>query len=222
MARFTFDIYYYLLFVISIMKLLNTMLSKNIVWSFFILLAVKGMLSQGASVPNSNVQLEANRPQINLTTLLSRGNDNSSFILYPTYSFEVKSFELDLGDVKNGVFFSMETSCSSIPIWDKICSDDASNCQIAGLNIKNAESTMEILSQTLFSLSRICELPNYPSSINSINRCHKGMSWTTSEGLNKQYSFLDSMMEGYHKAMVREKCFIISGPVAITTAIGVL
>ena len=72
---------YYLLFVISIMKLLNTILSKNIVWSFFILIAVKGMFSQGASVPNLNIQFEANRPQVNLTTLLSRGNNG--FIIHP-------------------------------------------------------------------------------------------------------------------------------------------
>ena len=48
------------------------------------------------------------------------------------------------------------------------------------------------------------------------------MSWTTSEGLNEQYSFFNDMMEGYHRAMVREKRFVISGPIAIATAIGIL
>ena len=44
----------------------------------------------------------------------------------------------------------------------------------------------------------------------------------TSEGLNGQYSFFNNMMEGYHRAMVREKRFVLSGPIAIATAIGIL
>ena len=64
---------------------------------------------------------------------------------------------------------------------------------------------MQILSQTLYAVSRICELPDYPSSTDSIARCHKGLPWTTREGLNKKYSFL-----------------IVSSSVAIATAIGVL
>ena len=81
------------------MRLLNTILSKNIVWSIILLLAVKVMFSQRATVPNSNDQLE--RPQMNLTTLLSRGNINSSFILYSTSSFEDVKYDSVLTQIKS-------------------------------------------------------------------------------------------------------------------------
>ena len=47
------------------------------------------------------------------------------------------------------------------------------------------------------------------------------MSWATSEGLNEKYSFFNNMMEGYHRALVREKRFVVSGPIIIATAIGI-
>ena len=47
------------------------------------------------------------------------------------------------------------------------------------------------------------------------------MSWSTSEGLNEKYSFFNDMMEGYHRALVRERRFVVSGPIIIATAIGI-
>ena len=61
---------YFVIFMFSIMHLLNTILSKNLVWSIILILAVKGVFSKGAAILDSNIQLE--RPQMNLTTPLSR------------------------------------------------------------------------------------------------------------------------------------------------------
>lgn len=110
------EIPWFIIFIFSIMQLLNTILSKNIVWGIILIFTVKGVFSQGAAVPNSNIQLE--RPQMNLTTLLSRGNINSSFILYSTSSCEVKSIELGLENIKDEPCYGMKTSCSSIPVCD--------------------------------------------------------------------------------------------------------
>ena len=71
-------------------------------------------------------------------------------------------------------------------------------------------------------MRRVCEVPDYPSSKESINSCHRGQSWTTGQGVNEQYRFLQEMLESYHSALIREKRFVISGPIAIATAIGVL
>ena len=149
----------FILFLIAFMQLLNTIFSnfQNIVWGIILLFDLKAVFAQGATIPNSDIQL--GRPQMNLTTLFARGNTNSSFILYPTSSFDIKTFEFQLGEVKNEVFFGITTSCNSIPIWNDLCMKDPSNCQMARLNIDNAESTMKIHTQTLFTIGRICELP---------------------------------------------------------------
>ena len=118
------------------------------------------------------------------------------------------------------MFFGIMTSCNSIPIWNDLCMKDPSNCQMARLNIDNAESTMKILTQTLFMISRICELPTYPSSSESISHCHKGMPWSTREDITKKFSFLSSMFESYTTALTRERMFVVSSSIVIAAAIG--
>ena len=74
--------------------------------------------------------------------------------------------------------------------------------------------------RTLFTVSRICELPNYPSSTEAINRCHKGLPWSTKEDATKKFSFLSDMFESYTTALLRTPRFVVSGSIIIATAIG--
>ena len=150
------------------LKTLNNIFSKNIVWIFFIILATKGLVSRAAAIPGSEVQIGQEGQQLDLMSFLNRGEENSSFVTYQTSSFEIKSFEIVLEEVKEELYYSLESNCASIPIWKTVCTDDASSCQLADINIKTSENSITILSQTLFSLSRVCELPNYPSSAESI------------------------------------------------------
>ena len=159
---------------------------------------------------------------MDLLSLLDKEEESSSFVTYETAVFEVQMYEIDLEKGMEDLFYNLESNCATIPIWKTVCDDDTSSCQLADINIKTSENAIVILSQSLFSLSRICELPDYPSSAESIERCHNGRSWTTSEGVNEQYTFLTDMLQGYYRALVREKRFVVSGPIAITTAIGIL
>mgnify|MGYP000867374126 CR=1 FL=1 len=61
---------------------------------------------------------------------------------------------------------------------------------------------------------------DFPSSEVIIERCHNGHRWTTSEGINEKFTFLEQMLQGYYNHVSREKRFILSGPVAIAIAIG--
>ena len=71
------------------------------------------------------------------------------------------------------------------------------------------------MTHALFSLNGVCELPNFPSSADTIERCHKGMSWTTGAGVNEKYTFLKEMLQGYHSYVMRNKCFVVSTPIGI-------
>ena len=80
------EMHWFVLFLFAIMQLLNTIFPKNMVWGIILIFALKGMFAQGAAIPNSDIQQE--RPQMNLTS-----------------SFEIKTFEFKIGEVKNEVFF---------------------------------------------------------------------------------------------------------------------
>ena len=93
---------------------------------------------------------------MDLLSFLDRGDENTSFVTYETARFEVQTYEIDLEEVREGLFHSLESNCAMIPMWKTVCDDDAPSCQLADINIKTSGNAMVILSQSLFSLSRIC------------------------------------------------------------------
>ena len=113
------------------------------------------------------------------------------------------------------VSVEMDTNCAMIPLWKQVCTDHESTCQLADIEIQTLENSIIILTQALFSLNGVCELPNFPSSAEPIERCHNGQRWTTSEGINEKYTFLEEMLQGYHSYETRNRRFVVSGPIAI-------
>ena len=182
------------------------------------LFALKSVMINGAALPNSDAQI--GRAQMNISTLFAGQNSNFSFILYPTSSFEIETFEFMLGEIRQEVVFGMTTSCNSIQLNKELCQKDQSNCQVSKINIDNAENAMKIHMRTLFTVSRICELPTHPSSTEAINRCHRGMQWTEKEDATKKFSFLSDMFESYTSELLRLPRFVISSSIVIATAIG--
>ena len=128
-------------------------------------------------------------------------------------------FEHSLSEYEGDIYYGLDTNCALLPIWNYICKNNTENCQIAELNIESAENAIIILHQTLSSMERYCEVPSHPSSAESIRRCHNGQSWSTGEGLNEKYFFLNDLMDLYHRSLVRETPLVISGPILIATAI---
>ena len=80
----------------------------NIVWIFFIVLATKGLISRAAAIPGSEVQMGPEGQQLDLMSFLNRGEENSSFVTYQTSSFEIKSFEIVLGEVKDELYYGLD------------------------------------------------------------------------------------------------------------------
>ena len=129
--------------------------------------------------------------------------------------FDVETFETRLSDVVDTVSDAMDTNCALIPLWQQVCTDDESTCQLATVEIQTSENSIITLTHALFPLNGVCELPNFPSSVESIERCHNGQRWTTSEGINKRYTFLEEMLQGYHNYVTRNRRFAVTGPIAI-------
>ena len=114
----------------------------------------------------------------------------------------------------------MPTNCAILFLWDTLCKEDNSTCQLAGVSIQSTENAMTLLAQGFYTLSGVCEMADFPATTEIIERCHKGLQWTTSEGINEQYPFLEEMLQSFGQHVQRNRRFAISGPIAIAIAIG--
>ena len=150
--------------ILCFFKTINSFFSQKLLWIFLIILATKGLLTNAASIPKSEIRLQPEGQQLDLLSFLNRGEENTSFVTYETSKFNIQTFEISLEYVMEDLFYDLYSNCATIPMWKTVCDYAASSCQLADINIKTSENAMIILSQSLFSLSRVCELPDYPSS----------------------------------------------------------
>jgi hypothetical protein len=67
----------------------------------------------------------------------------------------------------------------------------------------NFEKTIVKHTQTLYSVKRVCELPNYPPSKEIISRCHQGLKWAPREDATKKFKFITSMFKGFTSKFLR-------------------
>ena len=137
------------------LKMINSIFTQRLPWILLILIAAKGFYA--ASIPSSDIQLNSDGHQVDFLSFLSKGEENSSFITYETTRFDIQTFEIELDEVREDLFYGLESNCAMIPMWIRVCADAASSCQLSDVNIKTSENAIVILSQSLFSLSRICE-----------------------------------------------------------------
>ena len=144
------------------LELANTIINQKFIWILFFLLVSKAMLAQSASI-ESEIRLHQGETQLDLLTFLENGDLNSTFATYQTLQFNVESFE-----VVENVSYEMDANCALIPLWKQVCTDDASTCQLATIEIQTSEKSIITLTHALFSLNGVCELPNFPSSSDSI------------------------------------------------------
>ena len=132
------------------------------------------------------------------------------------------SYKYALSDHLSNIDENLSEVCSLIPLWNEICKEDPPSCQLSSIEIENLENTIYTLTRTMFSIYGVCELQDLPSSKEIISRCHKSLPWSTGEGINKRHRFIEEMMQGYRDFLIRNKRFIISGPIVVATAIRVL
>ena len=136
---------------------------------------------------------------------------------------EITTFEHMLGEIKQEAFYGISTNCHSIQVSKDLCEQDKSNCQIARTNIDNAENSIELHMNTLYTMSRICELPSFPSTKSAISRCHEGKTWSEREDATQKFPFLSNMFESFSTELLnRMPRFVVSTAILISTAIGAL
>ena len=134
--------------MICLLKTVNSIFTQRLLWILFILMATKGLLSEAASITNSEVQIQSEGQQLDLLSFLDKGEENSTFVTYQTARFEIQTYEIDLEEVREGLFYSLESNCATIPMWKTVCDDDTSSCQLADINITTSENAIVILSQS--------------------------------------------------------------------------
>lgn len=159
----------------------------------FILLMFQCLLVSSSALPPishpeyapTGVQFQPTNQQVGLSSYQNGGREeNRTFTMYQTDHISIQTFEYRMDNFQNNLINDMEVNCATITLWNTLCIDDEANCQLAKEEIQLAENAMIILFQSLYTMRRVCAVPHYPSSEDSINRCHKEESWSTGQGIN--------------------------------------
>ena len=186
---------------------------------WLLILAANGQVNASLT-QNSKVQINiGDQPQPN--QLYNPPMLNASYALYEVNHFGTQNYQIPLKDLTSDIILELEANCHMIHIWNQRCVNNSKNCQIADEMKQTSETAVTALTQTLFSMAQICDLPEYSSSTEAIKRCNKGQSWTTQE-IQDKFPFLDNMMEYLHNSLSRQKRFVFSTPILIATAVGTL
>ena len=114
----------------------------------------------------------------------------------------------------------MDTISNSTARGKQLCKEDNSTCQLAEVSIQATENAITLIAQGFYTLSGVCELADFPATPEIIDRCHKGLQWTTSKGISQQYTFLEEMLQSFGQHVQGNRRFAITGPIAIAIAIG--
>ena len=167
---------------------LNNILSifktpQGIMWGPMMVFMYQMAVSQAAAVPQKPGPIQTPTPDA-----FSHLQPGSSMIIFQASSIETKNFVYHLGEIKNGIYTGLGSSCSAIHTMNKQCTLRPENCQAAKLSLINLESAMVKDLQTHYSLQRICEADEVPSSKEAIQRCHAGISWAPGRYATEDYT----------------------------------
>ena len=146
--------------------------SPGILWGICLVFAFQTAMSHAA--PSSIIDVNT---QTSLTTMLSSQDPSASLILYSVDAMESKTYTFQMDEIRQEAFAKMASSCTSIPTLHELCLEHPASCQSTLLSIDNFEKAIVKNTQTLYSVKRVCELPNYPPSKEIISRCHQGLKW---------------------------------------------
>ena len=132
------------------------------------------MYSQGASF-NSAIRLQGGNSQLNLLNSLHKDNGNTTFTTYQAHQFDIETFETKLVNIVDTASSQMSSNCAILNLWDQLCKDDNSTCQLAEISIQSTENAMTLLAQGFYTLNGVCEMADFPATTEIIERCHKGL-----------------------------------------------
>ena len=169
-------------FISGFFNLMNTIFnnSPGILWGICLVFAFQTAMSHAAPSSINDVNT-----QTSLTTMLSSQDPSSSFLLYSVDTMESKTYTFQMDEIRQEVFSGLASSCSSIPTLHELCLEHPASCQSSIMSIDNFEKAIIKHTQMLYSVKRVCELPNYPPSKEIISRCHQGLKWAPREDATK-------------------------------------
>ena len=166
-----------------------------------------------------------------MASLISSQNTNAQITIYALSSLEANNYQYSLNEVRSEIISGLESACSAIPVLHQTCVDHPSSCQSTDLDIKNQENAIRKHAQSLFTMERLCETPNHPTSDEIIQRCSQGKRWSPRESPAKKFHLLSDMFETFTSEFLHEqrsgtsihrpKRFVVSVPIVVATAIGV-
>ena len=155
---------------------------QGVIYMVLMVLMFNIVFSQTAAIPE---EVQTLNPDV-----FSRLQPGSSMIIFDASSIETKDFLYSLGEIKTGVRTGINSSYNAINAMARQCSLHPKNCQAAKLSIINLESSIEKDLQTHYSLQRVCDAGEVPSSREVIWRCHAGKNW---EKLSRGKRYLPPM-----------------------------
>ena len=196
----------------------------GLIWGAMFFLSI--LTLKVAANPTSEAQIR----EIPLTSLISSPNTNAHFTVYSLESLVTKNYQYELNEIRLEITSRIESACLAIPELHQACQDHPASCQSVEMSITNYENSIRVNAQSLYTMERLCETSDHPTSDVIINRCHDGLQWSPREDPTKDFPLLTSMFESYTTEFLqqqrggtsttREKRFAVSVPIIDGTAIG--
>ena len=144
------------------------MTGQGIMVCFILLMFQCLMVSSSALPPISSpeyapagLQFQLTNQQVGLFSYLNGGGEeNKTFTTYQTDHISIQTFEWRMDNFQSNLINDMEANCATITLWNTLCIDDEANCQLAKEEIQVAEEAMIILFQSLYTMRRVCSVPD--------------------------------------------------------------
>ena len=163
----------------------------GLIWGALFFLSI--LTLKVAGNPTSEAQIK----EIPLATLISSPNTNTHFTVYSLESLETNSYQYELNGIRLEIISRIESACLAIPELHQACLDHPASCQSVEMSITNYENSIKTNAQSLYTMERLCETSDHPTSDVIIDRCHNGLKWSPQENPTKKFHLLTSMFESY-------------------------
>ena len=160
--------------------------SPNLLWGLLILFAT---LTTQAHAATNQTSLSH--------SVLSSLQPSPYRTVYPLLEMETRTWAYNMGEVEEAAYSILDDACYYLAIADDQCSEHPSSCQTTLLSLENFKKSMTKAFDVIFSLQRMCDVGDQPSSKHAINQCRKGEEWRVQEFATKRYKFLDSMFGSF-------------------------
>ena len=125
---------------------------------------------------DNHMDLTSGIRQNNLRHFLENGGMDKDFVIYNVNTFSVISYDTWVPNYTDNKEELMGETCSMLPIWEDICKEEPSACQLAEIEKDNLQGTVDILIHSMFAVNGP-QPPHYGQSNGQMSQKATMVNW---------------------------------------------